>query len=403
MPFRGFNLLAAQAMGISTDSHVVYQPYDLKLYQAFKSWNLNSVIYNVMWYDIEKDGARYAEYDQALLGLLGEQIDLARAAGLKTFVSSRVSYSVNGVAEPYWTNTDGYGADHVCGLAVDHTRPDFPYESTQYAPLRDRYATFLAMLAKTFPNSGVCMWHFPYHNWGYYLMNTIRRTNFNLVCSPKWLKALRNATNQPLIFVPLKQSMTKPMGQTFPTTGGEFEFLEPYDIPDVIYGVDGFPRMYDSILTSAVTATDVWNYDKAPIDAAYSLTERWQVLTKKPIVGIELHGLNIHGSLEAMLRPVRQDRVDLYKAIMEKFQKNNWNWFYWNYSNVASSYTGFATSPLEKDSTRENMLFNPELLNIFKSYGSPSEVATSGIPPLLIGGVLLLGALLVLGGGGKRG
>lgn len=328
--FRGTMVRFHEATGVWMGS-VSGNGFDHTEYERFSSWGLNSIGYFLYWTgQIELDEMQPSVYYEEALVRLGQQVDLAKEYGLYPFIVIRSGYDPL-MDQPWFGWSNQYGDDYYNLNTVDASGTGG----------RDRYVTFLKMLATRFPDLGISITFFPYHRQGN-IVDDARIQALYEVTIPHLYDEVRAVTDEYIYFEPLFQSQSG--GWSTGLTTGQYSIIEQYGYPftddyKLVYGFNNHGKDSNDRVTSGVSA---WDYDYDRIDQHLAPLVAFKQKYNISALCMEGFALDIH--LSHPERPIVQSRLDWVEAQMQKADEEGLGWFWFMYENPPSW-----ASPIEDD------------------------------------------------------
>ncbi len=293
----------------------IYEKFTSEHFRKIRQWGFNSIMVTIWWSElIEPYKDQPYVYDEDNLLALRRQVTLAQNEDLKVLLAGRVQYSST-------ASYDGW-ATH-------------DYVNMQDEGL-DRYARFWEMMVQRFPESIYIPWQCPYHKQG---TDSARDSRFYGVTFPTLLGAIREHSNNTVVFVPIHQGL---LG----VEAGYYHDAEPLDDTNVIYG---FGHMSPG---KVEYDRNTWNYDMSQVDEVFEGIKIFRETYDAPMMSVEYFPLEWSGSID-------QSRLDALEESLRRMKTYDAGWMYWRLSLSIG-----ATNIIED---MENFIPQPDLMDLLQS------------------------------------
>ncbi len=356
-------------------------------YERIKSWGLNTVMFGYMWSYIEDDPMVPGNpdtgegYRQDRLQILEDEIEQARSYGLYTIIAPRICYNPNNSemkSYHYPWKVDGVyvGPTHdYVSLNLDYCSN--PETGEHYidglAPGRDRYANHLNYIAQRFPDTGIAVWHFPYHQQSVdteQIPDVNRRDIYYQETLPAMYQAIRSVDeNRLIVLVPIHQGARSVNGVK--TITGEYAYFDQYidyfpiDDKKTFWECNTHDGAYARECRGCVSGKDdEWDYDYEQLDEQWQPAADFKTNYDVNLISIESIGLVIHPCTndacpQCGIRPIDQSRLDWTEAMLQKQDELDMSWIYWRYEKSPITET-----PQEEDGS------NTSIADLLTEYSS---------------------------------
>jgi hypothetical protein len=308
------------------------QPYTSDIYERFRSWGLNSILYIMHWSMIEPYAAQPGIYDEPLLRELEAQVLMAEDQGLYPFVGLRGPYNNKGESWRGWM--DEYGWDLInLNLKV----PDTDIGG------RDRYINCLKMLAQRFPNSGIYVTFFPYHQ---DTVSTEEIATLYTVTLPRLYTSVRSLTDEYIQLYPLYQGAGGNRSNILSTW--QYRYIDQYgwtpfpnvtSDPRLILGFNNHSG--DGLL---ITDGKAWDYNISRVEEHYAPLLTFKESNPSHVLYgcAESTPLNVHSIYNSSgyyfdntVRPILQSRLDWMRTHLKIMSQEDLSWWYFVFRNDA--------------------------------------------------------------------
>jgi hypothetical protein len=298
-----------------------FMPLSLAHMQQIKRWGFNVIRVPLFWtFHFEADQndvGNYGKFEEGypLMPLLKTLIRMANEAGLYVIPTIRVCYDP--VTMPYWAGWSTH--DYVV------------YNQTDSAGMKglDRYANFFRWFVSELdaePNViGYMPWMVPFH--GQVLAEEDERISlYNSVVSQRIIATVRAVSNKIIFWSPVHCGAK-----------GEIELAQRYatDVPppfadkNVVYNIMGFGWY------SVAGLGAVWDGIVETLRNSLTPGKNHQDTYNVPMLVSET-GLDIHATSPE--RPIRSDRLAMFRTLLQLFDDYPKNWICWEYSGPNSPF-----------------------------------------------------------------
>jgi len=275
-----------------------------------KRWGVNTVLLTHFWTSswLEPSEDQPQVYNEEWVDtILLQVIRMANEAGLYVIAGVRVCY------DPDYTASGNYP---FYGWAT-HDYVVFNQVDSSGQRGLERFCKFLEWFTQKVqrePNVvGICPWHFPYHRQS---IDEERVTRYNSIVAPAMINAVRKHTDK-IIFLSSVDL-------------GNYDYTnhQPWNDPkqNLVYNTGGYG--YHDIMVEGSSRT--WDYDVSKINQPHQSVGTFRDKCNVPIISIEGPGIAQHPASN-FGRPLRQDRVDLFDALLTLMDDLN-GWIVWTYS-----------------------------------------------------------------------